>query len=119
MSKIFDYEIKFDSKGLENDLMDTFGIGGKVQERWDNIVFDGIRPYAPFLTGTMLANSYAATVMGSGELNYVGPQARRLYYNPQYKFTGAPMRGGRWAERAERDLKAAWIAELQRFINGG
>ena len=121
MSKIFDYEIKFDSAGLEKELLDDFGIGGKVQKRWDYIVLNGMKPYTPFREGILQRSADISTVLGDGEIIYRTPYARRLYYNPQFNFNKEhnALAGGEWAERAANDLLPAWIGELQRFINGG
>jgi hypothetical protein len=63
-------------------------------------------PYVPFDTGMLNKSGLIHTVVGSGELVYKTPYARRLYYNPQYNFQGAPMRGAYFFERMKADHKS-------------
>lgn len=127
MSKVFDYEIKFNSEKLEQNIMNDFGIGGIVQKRWDDIAKNGMRKYVPHDQGILEDSSSRpdAPELGSGVISYKTPYARRLYYNPQYNFlqdsgerTSSGTRGGNWAERAARDNIASWEAALQDFIDG-
>ena len=121
MADIFDYEIEFDTKSLESQLMTDFGIGSSVQKRWDDIVKNGMKPYVPLREGILERSADLNTVLGDGEIIYRTPYARRLYYNPQYSFSKEqhPLAGAYWGERAANDNLTAWTAELQRFINGG
>ena len=120
MSNVFDYEVKFDSAGLENQMMNDFGIGGRGQARWDNIVLNGMRKYLPKRNSILERSGDTLTVLGSGEIIYRTPYARRLYYNPQYNFSTElnELAGGMWAERAANDNLPSWIEELQKFIGG-
>ena len=114
----FDFTVDFDTGTLEHNLNGRFGIGSPVQARWDDIVKNGMRKYVPHDQGLLESSADINTILGSGEIIYRTPYARRLHYNPQYNFQGAPTRGGRWAERwADDNVKAA-AAELQRFIDG-
>ena len=117
MTKVFDYEIKFDNAGLEQNLLKQFGIGSPAQKFLDYMILNGMKPYVPFDQGILQRSADINTLIGNGKIIYRTPYARRLYYNPQYNFQGSPMRGARWAERAADDLKKSWIAELQNFIN--
>lgn len=56
-------------------------------------------PKLPFRDGYLTRSGIDNTQIGSGEVRYSTPYARRLYYHPEYSFTGAPERGGYWFER--------------------
>jgi len=125
-SKIFECTIEFDAKSLENDLTAYFGIGGEMQKAWDGIVLKGLSKYVPLDQGALIKSGTDNTFLGSGEIIYRAPYARRLYYNPQYMFgqdgggySNTGIRGGLWADRAERDEKEVWAAALEEVIKVG
>ena len=121
MPNIFNCSISLDDKAFEQSIDKKFGIGSLTQARFDDIVKNGMTPYVPLLTGTLIRSADISTVLGSGEIIYRTPYARKQYYeNPgpeEPRETGA-LRGKRWAERAGNDLKSVWVAELQRYIKG-
>ena len=77
----------------------------QAQRRVDSEVLRYNTPYVPFDTGTLQQSGILNTVIGSGEVVYQTPYARRMYYNPQYNFQGAPQRGAYWFERMKADHK--------------
>lgn len=77
--------------------------GGKTQKFIDNEVLLQCSPYVPFRTGVLEGSGIRHTDIGSGKVIYQTPYARRMYYNPQYNFQGAPMRGAYWFERMKAD----------------
>lgn len=70
-----------------------------VQQVIDSEVLRYSSPYVPFDSGMLDKSGLLHTHVGSGEVVYSTPYARRMYYNPQYRFQGAPMRGAYWFER--------------------
>lgn len=78
---------------------------GPVQKFIDSEVIRVSEPYVPFRDGGLTGSATRNTKLGSGEVIYKTPYARRLYFNPQYNFAGAPMRGGYWFERMKADHK--------------
>lgn len=78
---------------------------GKVQKFIDSEVLRLTDPYVPMDTGVLKSSGTRSTRVGSGEVRYRTPYARRLYYNPQYNYQGAPMRGGKWFERMKHNNK--------------
>lgn len=70
-----------------------------AQEFVDLEVLRRSDPLTPKRTGVLIRSGQLGTVIGSGEVRYVAPYGRRLYYNPQYRFNGAPQRGAYWFER--------------------
>lgn len=88
-------------------------------------------PYVPFRTGFLKGSATRHTVIGSGEIHYVAPYAKYMYYgklmvdkitksaySPKYgskeltdvdmKYNGAPTRGAFWDKR----MKAAHMKQL-------
>lgn len=98
------FDVKLDLSGLDNAL-EQRGLepGGEVQRFVDQSVLNLSDPYVPFDTGVLKTSGYVATDIGSGEVVYETPYARKMYYNPQFKFQDAPMRGAFWAERMLAD----------------
>jgi hypothetical protein len=54
------------------------------------------------------------TRLGSGRISYGVPYARRLYYNPQFNFRGAPKRGAYWFERVKRKYARTLLRRLKK-----
>ena len=73
----------------------------KAQAVIDSQMLLVMSPYTPFDKGVLEKSAILGTYIGSGEIVYLAPYSRRLYYNPQYNFQGAPMRGAYWFERAK------------------
>ncbi len=74
----------------------------KAQEFVDSETLRRCNPYVPKDTGELIRSGIRETRIGSGEVKYRTPYARRWYYT-HARFQGAPMRGSRWFER----MKAA------------
>lgn len=96
-SRIIIHDIKRSvaKRGLE--------VGGQVQRFIDSEVLRRTDPYVPFDTGALKASGTRHTRIGSGNVIYRTPYARKMYYNPQFNFQGGPMRGGKWFERMKAD----------------
>ncbi|MGO5053643.1 minor capsid protein [Lachnospiraceae bacterium LCP25S3_G4] len=91
---------KFEMKNL-NQLLDERGLEerGKVQRYVDSEVLKKCDPYVPFDQGEYKRSGIGSTKIGSGEVSYHTPYARKWYYVPA-QFQGAPMRGNYFFERA-------------------
>lgn len=74
-------------------------------------------PFVPYRDG-FLKNSATIAIDGSF-IKYDTPYARRLYFNPQYNFKGAPQRGGEWVERSWGINGKAIKEALVRYIESG
>lgn len=115
----FQVKVNFAPVKLRRALDEKFGIGSDVQKFIDTIVLDDIIRYMPYKTGAMIEGTIENTEIGSGVIKTVAPQARRLYYNPQYNFTKTnnPLAGAFWDKRAANDNKKAWVWKIrQRFF---
>lgn len=75
------------------------GKGGTVQKLIDAEIIRRCDPKVPFRTGALKDSAQTSTAIGSGVIVYNTPYARRMFYNPQYHFNGAPERGAFWAQR--------------------
>lgn len=53
----------------------------------------------------LISSGISNTLIGSGEIRYRTPYARRLYYHPEYHFNEAPERGGYAFERMKQQYK--------------
>ncbi len=66
-------------------------------------------PYIPFLSGEMKRSGKLGTVIGSGELKYTAPYAKRQYYSNAGRGKQGTSRGGMrgklWFERMKADHK--------------
>lgn len=78
------------SRGLES--------GGMVQKFIDNEVLKRCAPYVPRENEILIESGKLNTDIGSGEVNYDTPYARRWHYEPA-DFQGAPRRGNYWFDR--------------------
>lgn len=82
------------SRGLEP--------GGAVQKYIDSEVLRLCNPYVPRRGSDLIKSGTISTVIGSGEVRYDTPYARRWYYEAA-KFQGAPKRGNYWFERMKNE----------------
>ena len=83
-----------EKRGLEHS--------GKVQQFIDSEVLRRCQPYTPMDTGELIRSGIRNTQIGSGEVIYDTPYARRWYYRDA-QFQGAPKRGTYWFERMKQD----------------
>lgn len=83
-----------------NQLLKERGLskGGVAQKFVDSEVLRRCDPLVPKDTGALINSGILETTIGSGEVKYSTPYARRWYYIPA-KFAGAPERGNHWFHR--------------------
>lgn len=92
--------------------------GGSVQRFIDSEVLRLCDPYVPRDNGHLIDSGELNTVIGSGEVVYDTPYARRWYYEPA-KFQGEPMRGNYWFERMKNEGGKEKILRGAAAIAGG
>lgn len=85
-------------------------MGGAVQWFIDSGVLRLCEPRVPLDNGVLIKSGTINTVIGSGQVEYDTPYARRWYYEPA-DFQGAPTRGNYWFERAMKEGGADEILE--------
>ena len=79
----------------------------KKQEIIDSEVLRLCSPMVPLRTGTLERSGTLGTVIGSGEVKYIAPYARRQYYGTATSRSYDANRGGLWFERMKTKNKAA------------
>jgi hypothetical protein len=93
----------------------------KVQEYVDNEVLRKCDPYVPMDTGTLKKSGILGTVVGSGEVVYNAPYARKQYYtnkgNGNHNKSG--LRGSYWFERMKSDHKRDILDGAKNILKGG
>lgn len=92
---------------------------GRVQQFIDSEVLRVTDPYVPMDTSTLKGSGTRHTKVGSGEVRYMTPYAKKMYYNPQFNFQGAPMRGGMWFERSKADNKDTILRGAAKIAGSG
>ena len=80
------------------------GEGGEVQKFIDTQCLQLCEPKVPKDTGALIQSGIINTVIGSGQVKYSTPYARRWYYM-EANFQGAPERGTYWFERMKAQYK--------------
>ncbi len=92
--------------------------GGRVQQFIDTECLRLCAPKVPKDTNALIASGNIHTKIGSGQLEYRTPYARRWYYMPA-SFSEAPERGNYWFERMKQQYREQIMAGAERIANGG
>lgn len=106
--KSFDYnqERILKDRGLENS--------GNVQRFIDSECLRLTAPFVPKDTGALIESGTVNTKIGSGEVIYNTPYARRWHYMPA-QFQGAPERGNYFFERMKQQHKEQILSGAKRL----
>lgn len=83
---------------------------GKAQEFVDSECLRYMDPLTPFLTGYLKKSGTLGTVIGSGEIQYLAPYARRQYYGHKTK--------AKWFETMKGSHKEEIIKGATRIAAG-
>lgn len=92
----------------------NLALGGEIQKVIDTEVLRRVEPYTPKHERVLIDSATTHTRIGSGKVVHRTPYARRLYYNRDYNFRGAPKRGAYWFERMKADHKGSILKEAKR-----
>jgi hypothetical protein len=87
---------------------------GKVQQFIDSECLRLCESKIPKDSGALIQSGITNTTIGSGELKYNTPYARRWYYRPA-SFQGAPERGNYWFERMKQQHRDAIMAGAKKI----
>lgn len=98
------------NKGLED--------GGKVQRFIDTECLRLCAPKVPKDSNALIESGNIHTKIGSGQIEYRTPYARRWYYR-EASFQEAPERGNYWFERMKQQYKEQILAGARKIANGG
>lgn len=71
-------------------------------------------PYVPYHTGRLAGSGIGR----GGRVSWNTFYARRLYYNPQYSFNGAPTRGGQWFVRMKETHGRQIVNNAKKMFGG-
>lgn len=86
----------------------------QVQKELDSVILADSNYFCPIKTGTLQHSAIINSRIGSGELVWRTPYARKQYYDyskPPYQPN--PNACGKWFEAA----KARWAEKWERFVN--
>ena len=109
--------LTFNVKTALNSAEIKSDIDGKIQREqkyFDELVLQDSNYFCPIKTGTLQKSAIINSRLGSGELVWKTPYARRQYYEyskPPYQPN--PNACGKWFEAA----KARWLEKWVRFVN--
>ena len=79
----------------------------RAQEIVDSECLRYMNPLTPMRTGMMIKSATLGTVIGSGEIIYLAPYARRQYYNNAGGSPAHPQAKGMWFETMKAQHKDA------------
>lgn len=84
---------------------------GRSQYILDNQVLKDSNYFIPKDEGFLEGSGITHSQLGEGVVSWKAPQARRLYYNPQYNFSKDknPNSRGLWFEAAKAKDRKAWL----------
>ena len=94
------------------------GKGESAQEYVDSEVLRRCAPYVPMDTGALIRSGIDSTRIGSGEVRYRAPYARKWYYTKAH-FSGGRLRGDHWFTRMLNDGGKRAILRGTARITGG
>ena len=102
-----------------SEVMRSHGLddGGRVQQYIDTQCLQLCEPKIPKDTGALIDSGIINTKIGSGEVTWSTPYARRWYYMPA-NFQEAPERGNYWFDRMKAQYKDKILAGAKRISNG-
>lgn len=91
----------------ENQIMRRRGLekGGRVQQFIDSECLRLCETKIPKDQSFLIQSGITNTQIGSGQVIWRTPYARRLYYHPEYNFNEAPERGAYWFDRMKTQYK--------------
>ena len=107
---IFDTEKAVKKFGIDNN--------GAIQQYIDSECLRLCDQFVPKDTGALKQSGIIHTQIGSGEVRYRTPYARRWYYMPA-SFQEAPQRGNYWFERMKQQYKDKILAGAKKIAGGG
>ena len=117
----------FVTKGGKARLVWNSNFQQKWQRRYsaaqrfvDSEVLRLCEPFTPLRTGMLIKSGILGTDVGSGEVCWIAPYAKRQYYSSRKpgRETG-PLRGGFWFERMKAVYKNQIIAGARRIVGQG
>jgi hypothetical protein len=95
-------------------------MANKRAQKWlDAEVLKDCAPYVPRLTGALEHSGIDGTAIGSGEIIYNSPYAKRQYYGYfNHSTQSHPKASREWFEVAKANNKAVWLAGTKKLGGG-
>ncbi len=92
----------------------------RAQKYLDNIVLKDTDKYVPMRTGILAKSGIIGTRIGSGELEYSAPYARKVYYGVNINFSKSrhPLAQAKFFEASKAVNKKSWLAGVRRIAGG-
>jgi len=104
--------IDVDWHRLERELLDGVDKGQKIL---DMQVLKDTEPYVPRDDGKLVGSGVRGTKIGSGEVVYDSPYAKKQYYTMRNKARDVhPLATMRWFESAKSTRKQVWLRLIKR-----
>jgi len=112
-------QLRFTTKWRKDFKAKWSGRYKNAQIYVDSEVLRRSEPYTPLLTGMLVKSGTLGTDIGSGEVAWIAPYARRQYYSPRKpgSKTGE-LRGPYWFERMKASHGQTIIAGARRIAGG-
>ena len=130
-------ELKWNSN-LGKELNYLYGNGSPLQKFADEYVLRTIEPYVPNDTGMLYKSAILGTQIGSGELRFIAPYSRYLFYgilmvdsvtgsswatrggtkvatSTKLNYHGGGKAGAHWDKLWKADNLDTYVRQLQRF----
>lgn len=91
-----------------------------AQQRLDSEVLRTTGPYTPMRSGNLFRSGQDATKLGSGQVTWNTPYARRMYYGLNYNFSKDlhPQASAQWFEKSKAVNLPAWKQVVESTIKG-
>ncbi len=113
----FNIKSTLNSAGIKNDLE---GRASKAQAPLDSMILADSNYFCPIKTGKLQKSAIINTMIGSGEIVWRTPYARRQYYDyskPPYQPN--PNACGKWFEAAKARWLEKWAALVNEYFKRG
>lgn len=90
----------------------------KAQKFLDSEVLRCSAPYVPMRDGNLMRSGTNGTHLGSGQVIYNAPYAKRMYYGLSYNFSRDkhPQACAQWFEKAKATSKKHWMDGVAQII---
>lgn len=112
--------VTFETKTTLNDAKIKADISGALksaQAPLDAMVLQDSNYFVPIKTGTLQKSAIINTRLGSGEVKWVTPYARRHYYNyekPEHQIN--PNACSKWFEAAKARRLDKWVRLVNEYV---
>lgn len=92
----------------------------RAQKYLDSQVLKDTDKYVPMRTGILAKSGILGTRIGSGEIEYSAPYAKRMYYGVTIRFSKSrhPLACAKFFEASKAVNKKSWLTEVRRIAGG-